>query len=494
MNLGETRSPCHIRFQGRTADRVRRNDSGMPRQRLRAKLKGKRMLAESGAGPVTATPPQRALPASHVLAVVVGNAIEFYDFVTYAFFAAQIGRAFFPSHAPGASLLASLATFGAGFLTRPLGAFVIGRMGDRVGRKPAMLLSFTLIGIAVIGLPLTPTYSSIGITAPILVIGFRLLQGFALGGEVGPSTAFMMEAAPIHRRGLYISLQAMSADAAVLAAGLVGVGLASVLDESALDAWGWRVALLVGAIIIPFGVVLRRSLGETLSVSDESRSPGKSTPWRGYGKIALPALAMLAAATTTNYILDYMTTYAGSTLGMPIKVALGATVAVGLSGVICDPISGWLSDRFGRKPVMVVPWVVLLLAIFPSFWVIGHWRNGPALYGVCVLLAVASTLSTATVLVSITESLPKAIRSGGLSMVYAIAIAIFGGSTQFMAAWLTRISGNALAPAWYMIAAVAVGLLAITRMAETAPIRNVQQALGNDEATPLQPGWPPPMP
>ena len=450
------------------------------------------MLARSTAvGSTAGAPLQRALPAAQVLAVVVGNAIEFYDFVTYAFFAAQIGRAFFPAHSPGTSLLASLATFGAGFLTRPLGAFVIGRMGDRVGRKPAMLLSFTLIGIAVIGLPLTPSYASIGIAAPILVIGFRLLQGFALGGEVGPSTAFMMEAAPIHRRGLYISLQAMSADAAVLVAGLVGFGLAAVLDESALDAWGWRAALLVGAIIIPFGLVLRRSLGETLSVSEDARPHRDGSPWRGYGKIALPALAMLAAATTTNYILDYMTTYAGSTLGMPTKVALGATVAVGLSGVICDPISGWLSDRLGRKPVMVVPWVVLLLAIFPCFWAIGHWRNGPALYGVCMLLAVASTLSTATVLVSITESLPKEIRSGGLSMIYAVAIAIFGGSTQFMAAWLTRISGSALAPAWYMIAAVFVGLLAITRMAETAPIRNVQQARGNDEATPLQAGWPP---
>lgn len=189
---------------------------------------------------------------------------------------------------------------------------------------------------------------------------------------------------------------------------------------------------------------------------------------------------MLGAATTTHYILDYVTTYAGSTLGMPTKAARGATVAVGLSGVICDPISGWLSDRLGRKPVMAVPRVVLLLAVFPCFWAIGHWRSGPALYGVCTVMAVASTLSTATVLVSITESLPMAIRSGGLSMIYAVAIAIFGGSTPFMAAWLTRISGSALAPAWYMIAAVAVGLLAIIRMAETAPIRTGQQAGGNE--------------
>jgi MFS family permease len=143
-------------------------------------------------GDVAVATGARPLPARHVAAVCVGNALEFYDFVTYAFFAAQIGRTFFPSDSRDLSLLASLATFGAGFLTRPLGAWVIGRMGDRRGRKPAMLLSFSLIGIASIGLPLTPSYASIGVLAPVLVIGFRLLQGFALGGEVGPSTAFMM--------------------------------------------------------------------------------------------------------------------------------------------------------------------------------------------------------------------------------------------------------------------------------------------------------------
>src|SRR4051812_5060344 len=168
-------------------------------------------------------PDTQRLPARQVIAVVTGNALEFYDFVTYAFFAAQIGRTFFPSNTPGTSLLASLATFGAGFLTRPLGALVIGRYADRAGRKPAMLLSFGLMGVAVIGLPLVPSYASIGLAAPLLVIGFRLLQGFALGGEVGPNTAFLMEAAPPRHRGFYVSLQATSADIAVLIAGLVGV-------------------------------------------------------------------------------------------------------------------------------------------------------------------------------------------------------------------------------------------------------------------------------
>src|SRR5579864_2883941 len=167
-----------------------------------------------------------------VLGATVGNGLEFYDFVTYAFFATQIGHTFFPSRTPGLSLLSSLATFGVGFLTRPLGAIVIGRFGDRAGRKPAMMLSLCLIGVAVTGLSLTPSYASIGTLAPVLVIVFRLLQGFALGGEVGPSTAFLLEAAPPSRRGLYVSLQATSADTAALIAGVVGAALASTLDAA----------------------------------------------------------------------------------------------------------------------------------------------------------------------------------------------------------------------------------------------------------------------
>ena len=408
------------------------------------------------------------LPARQVAAVCVGNALEFYDFVTYAFFAAQIGRTFFPSQERDLSLLASLATFGAGFLTRPLGAWVIGRMGDRRGRKPAMLLSFSLIGIASIGLPLTPSYASIGVLAPILVIAFRLLQGFALGGEVGPSTAFMMEAAPVHRRGLYISLQSMSADAATLVAGVVGVVLAHALDEAALDAWGWRVALLAGAAIVPFGLYLRRTLGETLHVATRT---GEPEPSAGLTRIAVLGLAMLAAATTTNYILDYLTTYASSTLGMPSKLALGATAIVGLCGVCCDPLGGWLSDRFGRKPVMLIPLAFLLFAIFPCFWLLGEVRTAPALFGITTVLAVAALLSTAVFLVAITESLPPERRSGGLSLIYAISISVFGGSTQFAASWLTHVTGNPLAPAWYMAGAVLVGLVAIALLPETAPVK-----------------------
>ena len=423
----------------------------------------------------TTTP--TGLPARHVIAVALGNAIEFYDFVTYAFFAAQIGRAFFPSDTPGTSLLASLATFGAGFLTRPLGALVLGRLGDRIGRKPAMIASFTLIGIGVTGLPLIPSYASIGIAAPILAICFRLIQGFALGGEVGPSTAFLMEAAPPLRRGLYISLQATSADVAVMVAGVVGVSLASLLDPAALNSWGWRVALLAGAVIIPFGLLLRRTLGETLQPLHDRPIPAI----RSYFRVAAAGLALLASGTTTNYLLSYMTTYANSTLGMPSRIAFGATAVVGLCGVICDPLGGWLSDKVGRKRVMIIPWLCLAFAVFPCFMLLERERSSFALYVACAILACASTLSGSASLIAVNESLPHRVRSGAFGIIYALSISIFGGSAQFVVTWLTRLTGNPLAPAWYMIGGVIVGLIAQNVMPESAPIKiglDVRPAIG----------------
>jgi MHS family citrate/tricarballylate:H+ symporter-like MFS transporter len=215
---------------------------------------------DSGAGGLDmAAAAKPSLSKSQVAAVSAGNALEFYDFLTYTFFAVQIGEALFPGSGD-ARLLLSLATFGVGFVTRPLGGFVIGRIADRRGRKPAMILSFSMMGIAIVGLALTPSYAMIGMAAPVIAVLFRMLQGFALGGEVGPNTAFLVEAAPPDKRGFYVSLQFATQNFSILIAGSVGLLLSSALSASALVSWVWRGALLFCALIVPFSIAIRLML------------------------------------------------------------------------------------------------------------------------------------------------------------------------------------------------------------------------------------------
>jgi MFS family permease len=407
------------------------------------------------------------VPARYVAAVVVGNALEFYDFLTYAFFAVYIGRAFFPATDPATSLLASLGTFGAGFVTRPIGGFVIGVMGDRFGRKPAMILSFSLMGIAITGLALTPSYATIGVIAPALVLVFRMLQGFALGGEVGPTTAFLLESAPPERRGFYTSFQAWTQNWAVLLSGLVGLILANTLSEQQLERFGWRIAFLLGAIIVPFGLMMRRSLPETFHAT--SAAHRKPTLLRPYAKVAALGVVLLASATIGAYIADYLTTYAIATLHMPANIAFVATVVVGLGGVVFDLVSGALSDRIGRKPMMIIPAVLLLLSIIPAFYLISRYRTPSALLVVAGVLSSLAELSTCPMVVWLTESFPAAIRSGSVAIIYAVSIATFGGTTQYTVTWLIRATGNPLAPAWYWSVAVVIGLIAMFATHESAP-------------------------
>jgi MHS family citrate/tricarballylate:H+ symporter-like MFS transporter len=403
----------------------------------------------------------RALPFRQLAAVVAGNALEFYDFLIFGFFAVQIGRAFFPTAGDTGGLLLTLATFGVGFLTRPLGGVVIGNMGDRLGRKPAMLLSFGLMGVAIVGLALTPAYASIGMAAPILAVLFRLLQGFALGGEVGPSTAFLMEAAPPGKRGLYVSLQSATQQAAILTAGLVGLALSNLMSVAALESWGWRIAMLFGAAIVPFGLMIRRQLPETLTEASESKLP-RLTPREAW--MALCGVFILAAITISTYMMNYMVTFGTHTLGLAPRIAFGATVATGLCGMLFGPVGGWLSDRFGRRKVMLLSLGLLLAATLPSFMIMAALRTPLALIAGTAVMATLLALGTTTILVIVSESLPASSRSGGIGIIYALAISLFGGTAQFVVTWLIDAFNAPLAPAWYMSGAIVIGFIAMLAM------------------------------
>jgi MHS family citrate/tricarballylate:H+ symporter-like MFS transporter len=415
-----------------------------------------------------------------ILGATIGNMLEFYDFITYSFFAVQIGHTFFPSHSEYASLMLSLATFGAGFVTRPIGGIVIGSYSDRAGRRPAMILSLVLMGFAIIALAVTPSYETIGIAAPIIAIVARMVQGFSLGGEVGPTTAYLMESAEPGRRGLAVSWQPASQQIAATAGALVGVVLSESMDSAALDAYGWRIAFLLGAICLPFGLWMRSGLPETVhgAETDAAWMQAARKPIgviRANARIIILALLILASGTINTYVTQYMTTYAENTLHVAADLAFATTVVSNGLGIAAALYGGWLSDRFGRWPVMVWPQLVALLLTYPVFLWIVDSHSAMALLGGFGFLSLVGTIPYSAFYVALTENLPKRIRGSAFATIYAVAIASFGGTAQLIVTWLIHVTGNALAPAWYMLLAAAVGLGAMVMMPETAPVKTVQQ-------------------
>ncbi|MGJ3649705.1 MFS transporter [Sphingomonas sp. GlSt437] len=403
------------------------------------------------------------LSKRQIAAVVAGNGLDFYDFLTYAFFATQIADTLFPK-AGGHQLLLTLATFGIGFLTRPLGSIVIGRIADKRGRRPAMLLSFLLMGAALIGLALTPPYAVIGMAAPVLAVAFRMLQGFALGGEVGPNTAYLLEAAPLHRRGVYTSLQFVTQNAAILASGTVGLILSSLLSPAELTAWGWRVAFLLGAVIVPFALAVRRSLDETLHHAD----PDPVEPM-AQSKIArLMAIGVLAMAggTVTGYTLDYLNTFAQKDLGMAANAAFGSTAMLGLSAILVDFAAGWLSDRYGRKAVLIPANVLLILLLPPAFMLVAHFRSTAALLAITAILSMTLEFATNPAVTLLAEALPRGVRASGLGTIYALSLALFGGSTQVVDQLLIDLAHSPLAPGWYAAGALLIAFSALLLLPE----------------------------
>jgi MFS family permease len=407
---------------------------------------------------------------THIAAAVLGNALEVYDFTTYAYFAVLIGRAFFPQTDDFHRLLASLATFWVGFFARPIGAIIIGAYADRHGRRPALMLTFGLMGAGVLLLALTPPYAAIGAAAPVLVVIARLIQGFALGGEIGPATAFLVEIAPPEQRGFYGGWQSASQGIATLTSGIIGVTVSSLLSANAMQSWGWRVPFLIGAAILPLGLAIRRSLPET-HANREAEIPAQEV----YGLLRDSRLIIflnfliIAGTTIPFYVLAYMTTFAQTTLHMTTTSGLAATAVLGLTNLIFSLIGGLWSDRVGRKLAMILPRLVLVAVVYPTYLALVREPTTAMLLAATAFLAMLHQTSSSVGITVITENLPKPIRGLASSAAYAFAVAIFGGSTQFVVTWLIGTTGDKLAPAWYLALSTLVAVAAMVAMPETSP-------------------------
>ena len=412
------------------------------------------------------------LKKRHILAAVIGNALEYYDFLIYSMFAIQIGHALFPTSSAYASLMLSLATFGVGFVTRPIGAIVIGRYADRAGRRPAMMLCFALSGLSTLLIALIPTYAMIGVAAPLLAVLARMAQGFSVGGEAGSNTSFLLEAAPLRRRGLYVSFGAASQVFALLVGSIVGAIITANLPPAALESFGWRIAFLLGAAILPIGLWLRRSLPETLHLIEATAQPASETgklTWIAHRRIMILGLIVLSCGTIQSYALTYIVTYTQTTLLMPVQSGFLAQLwASGLAvGTIL--LGGWLSDRIGRRAVNIAGQALFFVSIYPAFLWVTTARTEVALVVGIAAMKCFSSFRQGSFYATFAESFAKSIRTSGFGTIYAVSIAMFGGTAQMIITWLLHITGDALAPAYYLTGTAAISLIAISMIPESAP-------------------------
>ena len=404
-----------------------------------------------------------------VMAAAVGNALEFYDFTVYGFFALLIGKLFFPVHDPVGQLLLAVASFGVGFFTRPIGGLVIGMFADRAGRKKAMILTLALMALGTAMIAIAPTYHQAGLAAPVILVVARLIQGFSAGGEVGASTTLLLEQAPQNRRGLYASWQFASQGLAALAGALTGVALTSCLSDAQLESWGWRVPFVIGTLIVPVGFWLRSTLEEEPARAVQPKAPKLPLVdvLRHHQRALLTGLGLTIAGTAAHFIIVfYLSIYAVKMLGLSQSTAMLSGCISGAILFLLVPVGGYLTDRFGRNKLAQGSRIVLMLAIYPAFVALNRWPTPATLITIVSALSVVHAINIGGVGAMLGELFPRSVRATGGAVVYSLGVAIFGGFAQFFVTSLIVVTGNALAPAWYVIGCGALGLVAVAFMDE----------------------------
>lgn len=400
-----------------------------------------------------------------MLRVAAGNFLEAYDFQVFGYYAAAIGQTFFPSGNAYASLMLSLTTFGAGFLMRPLGAILLGAYIDQHGRRSGLLLTLSLMAIGTFSIACTPGYAAIGLVAPLLVLGGRLLQGLSAGVELGGVSVYLAEIATPARRGFFVSWQSATQQVAVVFAALLGLILTASVSRDDMTRWGWRIPLLVGCILIPFLLGLRRSLEETDAFLVRKHRPTMSGIVRTlalHWRLVLLAMMMATMVTVCFYMITaYTPTFGSSVLHLTSTASLAVTLCVGLSNFFWVPVMGALSDKIGRRPLLLACTILTLLTAYPSLLWLVSAPSFSRLLAVELWLSLMFGGYSGGLVVYMTEIMPLEIRTAAFSLAFTLATAIFGGFTPAACTYLIHITGNRAMPGAWLSAAAASGLIAV---------------------------------
>jgi MFS family permease len=413
-----------------------------------------------------------------IVRVASGNFLEMYDFMVFGYYAAAIGAAFFPAASASLSLLLALATFGAGFLMRPLGAIVLGAYADRHGRRAGLLLTLSLMSVGILLTALTPGYATLGVAAPLVVLGGRLLQGLSAGMELGGVSVYLAEIAPPGAKGFYVSWQSASQQVAVMFAATVGLILSRQLTAAQMTEWGWRVPLLLGCLIIPVVLWLRRSLEETAEFSARTYRPTLAQLLRSLAQSArVVALGMLMVTMTTvsfYMITAYTPTFGTAVLHLKSLDSFLATLAVGASNLLWLPAMGALSDRIGRRPLLLACTVLMLVSAYPVLlWLVGG-ASLPRLLATELWLSFLYASYNGAMVVCLTEIMPAQLRTTGFALAYSLATSLFGGFTPAICTWLIGQTHNRAVPGLWLSFAALCGLVAafMVRAPDPGPLRH----------------------
>lgn len=406
-----------------------------------------------------------------LMATCIGNLLEWYDFTVYALFAPYIAVSFFPGSDPNAGLVSAFMTFGAGFVVRPLGAVMIGAFGDRSGRKAALTLTIWIMGAGTLLIAAAPTHATIGPAAAWLLLCGRLLQGFSAGGEIGTASAWLAESASATDRGALTAWQEASMGLSNILGALVAFTLSATLSSAQIQAWGWRVPFLIGLLIVPAGLLLRRSLPETAEFEMAQRRGRLAGVTRSPLQLAVGTHAAALAVgfgvsilwAVAVYVLNiYTPVYVQKAFGFTAQQAFAASLIGNVLFVLTTLLAGRWSDRLGRRAVLTAGALALLLGVLPLY----RWLQAVPSTGVLILAQSAFCTMTATFVgvapAALAELFPTAIRATGIALVYNAAFVVFGGLALPILTWITRQAhGSPMAPAYYVIGAALVGLLTL---------------------------------